>query len=165
MTDAIDIQIGSAAGGGFRLVARQFLPQPRDCIFNFFSDAFQLQTLTPAWLHFSVLTPAPVQMREGLLLDYRIKLHGLPLRWQSRISVWEPPVRFVDEQTRGPYRRWRHEHRFEPVAGGTLCHDTVEYAVLGGAVVHQLFVRPDLLKIFEFRHAQLNRLFVASSPP
>lgn len=114
-----DIKFGrSPAGHGFRLEAVQFLPRPRAEVFQFFSDAFQLETLTPGWLHFSVLTPAPICISAGTLIDYRLRLHGLPVRWQSRISVWEPPLRFVDEQTRGPYRRWHHEHAFEAVDGG-----------------------------------------------
>src|SRR4051812_31000781 len=97
------IQTGPApTGRGFRLETRQFLPHPRDQVFEFFSDAFQLETLTPKWMHFSVLTPAPIQLAEGTLIDYRLRVHGIPLKWQSRISVWEPPHCFVDEQIRGP---------------------------------------------------------------
>ncbi len=157
---ATSIQITRpSAGAGFRLEASQFLPQPRDRIFDFFSDAFQLETLTPSWLKFSVLTKAPIQISVGTTIDYKLKLHGIPIRWQSLISDWEPPSRFVDRQVHGPYRRWNHEHIFQPVAGGTLCLDVVEYEVIGGRLIHSLFVRPDLLKIFAFRQQKLNEAF------
>ena len=74
-------------------------------------------------------------MNVGTLLDYKLRVHGLPLRWQSEITVWEPPFRFVDEQRHGPYRKWKHTHTFEEKPGGTLCLDHVEYAVLGGAII------------------------------
>jgi len=85
-------------------------------------------------------------MREGALIDYRIRLRGIPLRWRTRIDVWEPPHRFVDDQIKGPYRRWRHEHSFEPRDNGTLCLDRVQYAVPGGPLVDRLFVRRDVEK-------------------
>jgi ligand-binding SRPBCC domain-containing protein len=127
-------------------------------VFAFFSDAFQLEALTPVWLRFSVLTPRPIQIQRGTLIDYRLRVRGLPIRWQSRISEWEPPVRFVDEQIRGPYRFWHHEHVFEPCAGGTLCRDIVDYSVYGGAVMNTLFVGRDLLKIFAYRRQVLSQL-------
>jgi ligand-binding SRPBCC domain-containing protein len=151
--------VGSPSGRGSRLEASQLLPYPRDQVFEFFSDASNLQSLTPAWLHFSVITPPPLHIAAGTRIDYRLRLHGVPFCWQSRISVWEPPLRFVDEQTRGPYRRWRHEHIFEAVEGGTLCHDLVDYAVYGGSLIDALFVRRDLFKIFAFRRSKLRELF------
>jgi ligand-binding SRPBCC domain-containing protein len=153
----------SATGSEFLLVSEQFLPQPRDKVFDFFSDAFQLEVLTPPWLNFAVLTPPPIPMASGTLIDYRLRLRGIPLRWQSRIEHWEPPLRFVDVQTRGPYRRWHHEHDFEAVDGGTLCRDRVEYSVMGGRVVERLLVRPDLVKIFAYRQARLRELFSADT--
>jgi ligand-binding SRPBCC domain-containing protein len=128
-------------------------------VFGFFSDANRLELLTPGWLKFQVLTPGPIRIGQGAVIDYRLRLHGIPIRWQSRISVWEPPVRFVDEQVRGPYTFWRHEHRFEEKQGGTLCHDRVEYGVPGGRIVNALFVRPDLAKVFAFRQQQLAGFF------
>src|SRR5688500_2758490 len=86
------------AGSGFRLKMELELPCPRESIFNFFSDAFQLEALTPPLLNFHVTTPAPIQLQAGALIDYKLRIHGFPLRWRSRISVWEPPHRFVDEQ-------------------------------------------------------------------
>lgn len=135
------------------------LPQPPAAVFPFFSDARNLETLTPPWLSFSVLTPAPISMRVGTRIDYQLRLHGLPFRWQSEITAWDPPHRFIDEQRRGPYRRWVHEHTFEERSGGTLCRDHLRYAVYGGALIHGLFVERDLERIFAFRQATLRALF------
>jgi ligand-binding SRPBCC domain-containing protein len=126
--------------------------------FAFFADAANLQRLTPPWLHFSILTPTPLEMRAGLEIAYRIRLYGLPVPWRSRIDVWEPGVRFVDRQLVGPYRWWRHEHRFEVVRGGTRVIDRVDYAPrvrwLSGALV-----RRDLRRIFAYRSEVLRRIF------
>jgi ligand-binding SRPBCC domain-containing protein len=151
--------VASPAGRGRRLETVQFLPQPIESVFQFFADAQQLETITPPWLHFSVLTRPPIQMAENTRIDYRLRLHGMPLRWQSVISAWEPPFRFVDEQALGPYRRWHHEHRFEPADGGTRCRDIVDYEVPGGPLVDALLVRPDLQRIFGFRRRKLEALF------
>jgi ligand-binding SRPBCC domain-containing protein len=140
------------------------LLRPLAEVFPFFADAHQLERLTPPWLRFRVLTPRPVPMRPGQLIDYQLKLHGIPLRWRSEISAWEPPHRFVDEQRRGPYRRWFHEHTFEEREGHTLARDRVDYAVPGGALVDRLFVRPQLRRIFGFRQATLAGLFGAPTP-
>ena len=98
-------------------------------------------------------------MAAGTRIDYRLRLHGIPLRWTSDITTWEPPFRFVDEQVRGPYRIWIHEHTFEEKPGGTVVRDNVRYSVLGGALVNRVFVRPDLRKIFGYRHARLREIF------
>jgi ligand-binding SRPBCC domain-containing protein len=139
------------------------LPRPPEEIFEFFSDAFQLQTLTPPWLRFCVLTLPPIHLQEGALIDYRLRVHGFPLCWQSRIEQWDPPRRFADVQTRGPYRQWLHEHVFESLDGGTLCSDIVEYEVYGGRLVHALLVRRDLARIFAYRQHILRQLF--TDPP
>ena len=132
-----------------------WLPRPVEEVFAFFADARNLQDITPAWLDFSVLTPAPIVMRPGALIDYRLKVHGFPIRWQSEITAWEPPRRFVDEQRRGPYRLWIHEHSFEARDGGTLVGDFVQYAAPGGALIEWLFVRRDVERIFQFRREKL----------
>ncbi|HET6325714.1 MAG TPA: SRPBCC family protein [Planctomycetaceae bacterium] len=160
------IQIGpSPTGRGFRLEASQWLPRLREELFEFFADAFQLQTITPKWLHFVVLTPLPIRIAAGTLIDYRLRLHGIPIRWRTRISAWEPCQRFVDEQIRGPYRCWHHEHTFETVEGGTLCRDIVDYAVWGGRAVDALVVRRDLRRIFGFRQLRLQELFSQKKNP
>jgi ligand-binding SRPBCC domain-containing protein len=98
-------------------------------------------------------------MHEGTLIDYQLRVRGLPVCWRTRISAWQPPHRFVDEQLRGPYRQWIHEHIFEPRDGGTLCRDIVKYAVPFDFLVHPLFVRRDVEKIFAFRAAALKKHF------
>jgi hypothetical protein len=96
---------------------------------------------------------------QGTLLDYRLRLHGIPLLWQSEISIWDPPRRFVDRQTKGPYSLWVHEHVFAEQASGTLVGDKVEYAVFGGRLAQKFFVAPDLERIFQYRHRVLEELF------
>ena len=110
-----------------------YLPRSPGEIFPFFSRAENLDELTPPWLHFTIQTELPVELREGALIDYRLRIRLMPVRWRSKITVWEPPHRFVDEQVRGPYRRWAHEHTFVEGDGGTLVRDKVEYAVVGGS--------------------------------
>jgi ligand-binding SRPBCC domain-containing protein len=110
-----------------RLETELWLPQPRSKVFPFFADAHNLEILTPPWLHFEVVSPGPLEMKVGLRIDYRLKIHGIPVRWQSEISSWDPPYHFVDEQRRGPYNLWHHEHRFEEKDGGTLCRDVIQY--------------------------------------
>jgi ligand-binding SRPBCC domain-containing protein len=151
----------SPHGIGQRLEAIQFLAERRELVFEFFSNPLQLEMLTPPWLQFCVQTPAPIDLKEGARIDYRLSLHGIPIRWQSRIDVWEPPRRFVDVQTHGPYRHWRHEHLFEEAAGGTICRDIVDYAVPGGCLVDRLLVRRDVKRIFEFRQRKLEVLLDA----
>jgi ligand-binding SRPBCC domain-containing protein len=126
--------------------------------FAFFADAANLQCLTPPWLHFSIRTPMPVEMRVGLEITYTIGLHGLPLPWTSRIDVWEPGVCFVDRQIVGPYRWWRHEHRFEVADHGTRIIDHVEY-VPRAEWVSGALVRRDLRRIFAYRHDVLGRVW------
>lgn len=136
-----------------------WLPLPPEKLFPFFADAGNLNAITPPWLHFQIVTPRPIVMREGTLIDYRLRVHRVPLRWRTRINVWQPPHRFVDEQIRGPYRLWIHEHTFEPRAGGTLARDHVRYAVPFDLLLHTWFVRPDIENIFRFRAEALQRRF------
>lgn len=136
-----------------------WLPRPRAEVFEFFSNAGNLETLTPPWLRFSILTPQPIPMRKGALIDYKLRIHGIPVRWQTEITAWDPPARFVDEQRRGPYRVWIHEHTFEERDGGTLARDRVEYAAPGGWLVERLFVRGDVERIFRFRQETMAKLF------
>lgn len=136
-----------------------WLPRDREDVFLYFSRPENLEFLTPPWLHFKLLTSPPAETRAGTRLEYRLRLRGVPVRWVSEITVWEPPHRFVDEQRRGPYRRWVHEHRFEEEDHGTVIRDRVEYAVHGGALVNWLFVALDLRRIFSYRRARLRKLF------
>ena len=141
------------------LHAEQLLPRPRDVVFSFFADARNLEALTPPWLKFEVLTPAPIEMRPGALIDYRIRVHGLPIRWRTEITAWNPPHRFVDVQLSGPYTLWHHTHTFEERDGGTLCRDDVRYRPRGGALMNWLFVDRDVKKIFDFRQERLRAFF------
>lgn len=145
----------------YRLEQAQFVPLPRDQVFEFFSDAFNLEALTPDFLRFKILTPRPIELRAGALIDYRLRLFGVPFYWQTRIEQFEPPDFFTDTQIRGPYRRWHHRHEFYEAPGGTLMLDVVDYAMpwgpLGG-LAHRMFVARSLDQIFDFRRQQLGRL-------
>ena len=136
-----------------------WLPLPPEALFPFFSDAGNLEQTTPPWLHFRVLTPKPIEMKAGALIDYRLKVHGLPMKWRTRITCWDPPHRFEDEQLRGPYRKWVHEHTFEERDGGTVVRDRVEYATPFDWLVHGILVRPDIERIFDYRTKALRKRF------
>jgi len=136
-----------------------WLPVPREKVFPFFADAHNLETITPPWLNFRILTPGVISMRVGTLIDYQIRIHGFPVCWRTEITGWDPPSGFRDEQRNGPYRVWRHTHTFEEKDGGTLCRDHVAYAVPGGALINRLFVRKDVEKIFAYRAEALKRQF------
>lgn len=142
----------------YRLERTTRVEQPIDRVFAFFSEARNLEALTPPWLRFEILHSEPAAMAVGTRIDYRIRLRGVPLRWRSEITAWEPPVRFVDVQLRGPYRRWVHEHRFVAREGTTEVVDDVEYAVFGGDLVRRWLVAPDLERIFDYRERRLREL-------
>lgn len=140
----------------------QVVPRPRSEVFAFFADAHNLQRLTPAFLGFEILTPSPIEMREGTLIDYKLRLFHLPLRWRTRIERFEPERRFVDVQLAGPYRSWRHLHEFEDHPAGCLMRDRVQYELpLGpfGTLARALFVRRSLARIFAYRRQAIAELF------
>jgi ligand-binding SRPBCC domain-containing protein len=141
-----------------RLHTARWLPVPLEEVFGFFSDASNLQALTPSWVHFQILTPAPIAMRTGAVIDYRIRIHGIRITWQSEITVWDPPHRFVDVQVRGPYTRWVHTHSFIAERGGTTVADEVDFDVPLGFLVGW-FVKRDVGKIFAYRQRELSRIF------
>ena len=149
----------------FNLRTEIWLPRSRDEIFHFFADPGNLDRLTPPWLQFKIVSPSQTAMRVGTRLDYRLRIRGVPIRWQSEISVWEPSQRFVDRQTKGPYSVWVHEHTFATHKGGTLIGDNVEYAVPGGAIVQRFLVAPDIARIFDYRHKVLRELFDSAKMP
>jgi ligand-binding SRPBCC domain-containing protein len=140
------------------LHAETVVPAPLEQTFAFFADAANLERLTPPWLNLRIRTPLPLTMAEGLEIDYRIVLHGLPIPWRSRIDVWEPGVRFVDRQVLGPYRWWHHEHRFESSGEETRVIDHIEFVPRVRWITGPL-VRRDVGRIFAFRKEELGRLF------
>src|SRR5436305_8118608 len=137
------------------LKSEVWLPRPRDEVFAFFSDAANLDSITPSWLSFHTVTDGPIHMQVGTLIDYKMRIHGLPIRWRTKITAWEPPRRFVDEQLRGPYRLWMHEHAFEERDGGTVVHDHVRFAVFLDFIVYPMLVRRDVERIFAYRAEKL----------
>jgi hypothetical protein len=146
----------------YRLEREQWLPASMERVFGFFADAANLETLTPAWLGFRILSPLPIAMGTGARIEYRIALAGFPLRWRTRIVSWEPGVRFSDEQERGPYALWEHTHAFERCGDGILMRDVVHYALpLGvlGRVAHAVAVHSALAAIFDYRFARIRELF------
>ncbi|MEA2158467.1 MAG: hypothetical protein QOD66_847 [Solirubrobacteraceae bacterium] len=143
------------------LEREQIVRAPLDEVFEFFSAARNLEALTPPWLRFEVLTAEPIPMHGGTVIEYRLRLRGIPLRWVTLIDEWEPGRRFVDRQLRGPYRLWHHTHDFAEHPDGTLVRDRVRYQIpLGplGALAHVAFVRRDLARVFDFRQAAVRRL-------
>ena len=154
-----DLEINRQANGSYRLTARVEVDSSISEAFAFFANAENLNRITPPWLRFRILTPVPINMGEGTEIDYALRLHGLPVRWKSRIQDWNPENGFTDVQMRGPYRSWKHQHRLYPTgSNGTLVEDQVEYRVPGGRLIHRLFVRLDLLSIFRYRQARVREL-------
>jgi ligand-binding SRPBCC domain-containing protein len=138
------------------------LDRPIQEVFPFFANAENLNTVTPPWLNFEILTPLPIEMKVGTIVDYRLRLHGLPIRWRSQVTEWDPPNKFTDVQIHGPYRIWKHEHFFTAEGTRTRMTDRVEYAVPGwifAPMVHSLFVRGDLQKIFDYREQKFVEIF------
>ncbi|MEI7705884.1 MAG: SRPBCC family protein [Deltaproteobacteria bacterium] len=139
----------------------QLVPLPREKVFAFFADAGNLEAITPTFLHFAIIPPAPQVIREGSIINYRLSLFGFPFHWRTRIAAWQPGVRFVDVQERGPYALWHHTHTFADVEGGTRVEDRVEYRLpLGplGEVAHPIMVRRTLARVFDHRRKRIAEL-------
>ena len=131
-----------------------FLPYPIERVFAPFADAANLQRITPPWLHFRIITKPPIEMRQGAVIEYWLRLHGMPIRWRTVIAHWDPPHRFIDIQAGGPFALWHHTHSFESVEGGTMMRDRVIYRVgFGpiGTIANALLVRRDVRRIFNYR--------------
>ena len=144
------------------LEMEQWVPKPPEEVFAFFADAHNLERITPPFLKFKILAVSTPALQTGTRIDYRLSLHGVPVRWQSLIRDWEPNRAFVDTQTRGPYHRWEHAHEFESYQGGTVIRDRVHYELplgaLGGLVAGR-FVAKDVGTIFAFRRAKVREIF------
>ncbi len=136
--------------------------QPLAETFAIFEDPYNLAKITPPWLNFRVTSPERVQMKRDAEIEYVIRWFGFPIRWKTRITDYDPPRRFVDEQERGPYTLWRHQHNFEEITEGTRVLDRVEYRLpfgLLGRLVHAAVVRRQLLAIFRYRQRELGKMF------
>ena len=146
----------------FEINMKQYINKPLEVVFEFFSKPENLEMITPKSLSFNILTPTPIKMEKGSLIDYTIRLFGIPIHWRTLISDYEPPFRFVDQQIKGPYTFWHHTHTFKLVEGGVEIIDEVKYSLpLGwlGTLAHSIWVRKDLEKIFEYRKTVIQHYF------
>lgn len=148
----------------YTLQREQRVPYPVDEVFAFFSQAANLQRITPPTLNFQILTPTPLRMREGALIDYTLRIWGLPIHWRTLITNYDPPHRFVDEQIKGPYVFWHHTHSFRADDDGTVIGDEVRYVLpFGplGRLLHTAYVRRDLARIFDYREDVIAQIFAS----
>jgi hypothetical protein len=145
----------------YTIQREQWVPRPLEEVFAFFSDARNLELLTPDWLKFHVLT-MPNRIATGVHIQYRLKWHGIPLRWTTEITRWNPPSDFEDIQLSGPYRLWHHTHRFLELNGGTQMTDVVEYELpfgFLGRMAHALQVKRNVETIFDYRRDRIQEMF------
>jgi len=152
----------------YRLEREQWIDRPLPVVFDFFSRAENLESITPPWLRFRFRTPLPVPMAVDTRIEYTLSLVGIPMRWRTRITAWEPERRFVDVQENGPYALWEHHHFFEQREGGVLMRDRVDYALpLGplGRAAHFVAVRAVLAAIFDYRFRQVRTRFAQLNEP
>jgi ligand-binding SRPBCC domain-containing protein len=146
----------------FHIHRQLWVPHSRPAVFDFFSRAENLEQITPPWMRFRILTPATVEMKQGATISYSLRVRRIPLRWLTEIESWNPPFEFIDVQAKGPYKFWRHTHRFSETDGGTSMVDLVAYALpFGplGRLVHRLQVARDLSRIFDYRARRVQALF------
>lgn len=146
----------------YTLRREQWVARPIDEVFAFFADAQNLEKITPPWLDITVLSMSTDSIKEGTVIRYRLQLHGIPFYWQTEICEWNPPHCFVDEQAKGPYKQWRHTHRFEAHGSRTKMIDEVQYSLpfgVLGRIVHAVKVRSDVYRIFDYRRSQIGGIF------
>jgi len=146
----------------YRFSTETIIPRDLSDVFDFFSDVRNLESITPPWLKFGIVTPEPIEMREGALIDYRLRIRGIPVRWRTRSDASNPPAYFIDSQVRGPYRTWIHEHTFEQTSQGVRVLDRLRYEFFCGALLDRWLVRPDIERIFEYRRRRMRELLVGS---
>ena len=151
----------SKRNGVRRYQTEMWVDAPIDKVFEFFSNPANLEQITPPWLKFKMMQPQHLSIAPGTIIDYRLRLHGIPITWQSEITEWNPPYHFTDVQKKGPYRHWAHTHEFNEAGTGTFIRDSVDYKVPGGYIVDRLFVRKDIERIFTYRKSKLRELMVA----
>ena len=146
----------------YKLLKSQFIDKPINEVFSFFEKPENLQEITPLYLNFKIITPSPIKMEVGQIISYNIKLRGIPIKWNSLISSYDPPNSFIDQQIKGPYAIWHHTHRFKEQDGGTLIEDEVKYAIpfgIVGRILNYLFIKNDLKKIFQYREERIALIF------
>ena len=149
----------------YELNKTQFINQPIDIVFNFFSKPENLALITPSKLAFKILTPTPIMITKGTLIDYTIRLMKFSVHWRTLITKYNPPHEFVDEQIKGPYKFWHHTHTFKVIDSGVEISDTVTYSIpmgILGQVLHQIWIKKELEKIFDYRKMVIDRLFTTN---
>jgi ligand-binding SRPBCC domain-containing protein len=159
------VNLGSGGLFGMKIYTlrqEQWIARPIDKVFAFFSDARNLEAITPPWVGFKILSMSSDATVEGTEICYQIRLHGIPIQWRTEIIKWDPPYSFVDVQRSGPYKLWEHTHRFEAHGDRTKMNDEVRYALpfgVLGRVAHRLIVSADVRKIFEYRRGRIDEYF------
>ena len=146
----------------YKLEFKQIINKDIDTVFPFFSKPENLSTITPEKLDFTILTPNPIVMKEGQLIDYTIRILGKKIRWRTIITEFSPPEMFVDQQLKGPYSMWHHTHIFNKIDGGVEIIDRISYAVpfgFIGQIVNYFFIKNDLKKIFRYRYKVIKDYF------
>lgn len=146
----------------YKIKTEQFIKRSLAEVFDFFSRPENLSEITPPEINFRILTPLPLEMKQGTVIDYTIKLFKIPVHWRTLITTYEPPHRFVDEQIKGPYTLWHHTHIFKEVSGGVEIHDSVSYSIpfgFLGRLLHAVWIKRDLEQIFEHRKNVIDHIF------
>ncbi len=134
------------------------VPENKTNVFNFFANAQNLQIITPPWLNFKILTPTPIELKPGSIIDYSLRWRGIPVKWKTEITKWVPNNTFTDKQIKGPYKLWEHEHLFQETDEGTNCIDIIRYAPPFQPFSISI-VQKDVHKIFEYRKAVIQKMF------
>lgn len=144
------------------LQRKQIIERPRDEVFEFFADAGNLERITPPELNFQIITPQPIDIKNGALIDYKLKLRGIPITWKTEITQWNPPFDFVDSALKSPYKQWIHLHSFEEGKNGeTIMRDIVRYRLPLeplGDIAH-FYVKKELKYIFDYRYKIIEEIF------